>query len=383
MTVEYPWYGQTNPNDNTAASGLLGATGLSSDAAEQLANDAASGRYGSANGGSYSSSEEPMIRRRTTRTPRVPHGANAEGATKGRAGDSYTAAVPLSEYDGEFFQRWQDPNFIRWFASRAIAAGMNKATDNTGDFFETWQKLGRDVANIPGWQGTPEQFLEWKASGRLVDDSDLMDSVKAGDVMIDPKTGKATTSKRGKDGNPLAGDPLGMPGMSGSLDGLSPIQSFPTDGNDDPLLSSEYTWQGSPDDSNAGVGASVQGDLEGMRYVPPITSQTNVNTVTMSREAAYAAADQIAQALLGRMASNKEMAIARKAMNRVLAKNPTKTTTTRDATDPDNVHVSTHTSEGASPSDAADFYRMQVQRSSEGMAFNAGKMIEQAMRMMG
>ena len=114
----------------------------------------------------------------------------------------------------------------------------------------------------------------------------------------------------------------------------------------------------------------------------PIQKTTQVSKYSMSSEQAAAIADQVATAALGRMASEGEMAKARKAMNRLMAANPTVSTTVSDATDPDNVKVSTNTKAGVGPDDAAAAYEMKLKRSSEGMAFNVGKLMETAMSQM-
>lgn len=114
----------------------------------------------------------------------------------------------------------------------------------------------------------------------------------------------------------------------------------------------------------------------------PIQKTTQVSKYSMSSEQAAAIADQVATAALGRMASEGEMAKARKAMNRLMAANPTVSTTVSDATDPNNVKVSTNTKSGVGPDTAAQAYEMKLKRSSEGMAFNVGKLMETAMSQM-
>lgn len=114
----------------------------------------------------------------------------------------------------------------------------------------------------------------------------------------------------------------------------------------------------------------------------PIQTTTQVSKYSMSTEQAASVADQVATAVLGRMASKDEMAKARRAMNRLMAANPTVSTTTTDSTDPDNVKVSTNTKAGVGPSDAAAAYEAKMKRSSEGMAFNVGKLMETAMSQM-
>lgn len=111
----------------------------------------------------------------------------------------------------------------------------------------------------------------------------------------------------------------------------------------------------------------------------PIQTTKQVSKYSMSTEQASAVADKVAEAVLGRMASKGEMAKARKAMNALMAANPTVTTTVSDSTDPNNVKVTSNTKAGVGPGDAADAYEMKMKRSSEGMAFNVGKLMESAM----
>lgn len=119
---------------------------------------------------------------------------------------------------------------------------------------------------------------------------------------------------------------------------------------------------------------------EARKQIPdPIQTTKQVSKYSMSSEQASAVADKVAEAVLGRMASKGEMAKARKAMNALMAANPTVTTTVSDSTDPNNVKVTSNTKAGVGPGDAADAYEMKMKRSSEGMAFNVGKLMESAM----
>lgn len=112
----------------------------------------------------------------------------------------------------------------------------------------------------------------------------------------------------------------------------------------------------------------------------PITTQTHTQTYTITAAAAQAAIDDMSQALLGRMASGSELKRARAAMQKLLT--PTVTRTTTDATDPENVKMTSSTKAGVGPSEARSILQMRMQRGSEGMAFNAGKMFEAALAKM-
>lgn len=114
----------------------------------------------------------------------------------------------------------------------------------------------------------------------------------------------------------------------------------------------------------------------------PIKTTTSIYRTKANPEVVNAGVDQLARSLLGRMASEKEMARYRKQINSFLASNPTVSTQTIDSTDPNNVKMSTSTKEGASASEAMSVLEMRMRRGSEGMAFNAGKMIEDAMMRM-
>jgi hypothetical protein len=111
----------------------------------------------------------------------------------------------------------------------------------------------------------------------------------------------------------------------------------------------------------------------------PIQTTKQISTYTMSKAQADAIADSIATQVLGHMASDEEMKKARSAMNGMLKANPTVTTTTSDNTDVNNQVITQHTKAGVTPDTAAQAYEMKLQRSSEGMAFNVGKLMEDAM----
>lgn len=114
----------------------------------------------------------------------------------------------------------------------------------------------------------------------------------------------------------------------------------------------------------------------------PITTTTETAYTTMNKGAAEAQVDQLARALLGHLATEKQLAHYRGVINSFLRANPSVRTTTTDATDPDNVKVTSKTKDGASAQDAVNMLEMKLRRGSEGMAFNAGKMIEDALAMM-
>jgi len=115
--------------------------------------------------------------------------------------------------------------------------------------------------------------------------------------------------------------------------------------------------------------------------VNPITTQTSTQTYQVTAAQAQSAVDQISQVLLGRMASDAELKKARSAMQKLLT--PTVTKTVTDATDPNDVQQTVSTKAGVGPGEAIDMLRMRTQRSSEGMAFGAGKMFLEALRGIG
>jgi hypothetical protein len=235
---------------------------------------------------------------------------------------SYEASRPYSvtasQYMQEFYDKWDDPNFQTWMMSRAIASGVNGKNATYSDYLNVWEAAGKAVA-AGYWSGTPEQYIEWIASGQQVSPEDVQKAIASGEPILD------------KDGNPI------LPGM----------------------------------------GASAPAEP-----VNPITNYRSTSSATINREAAYAAVDQLSQALLGRMATKAEMRKARGVMNRMLAANPTVTTRTVDQTDPNNIVESSHTNTGMSAADAEAALQMKIQRSSEGTAYTVGSMFEDAMRIL-
>jgi accessory colonization factor AcfC len=111
----------------------------------------------------------------------------------------------------------------------------------------------------------------------------------------------------------------------------------------------------------------------------PITRRTTVSSMTMNKQAAEAAVDDLARGLLGRMASGAELARYRKQINAFLKANPNVRTEVQDATDPNNIKVTSNEKAGATPTDAANVLEMKLRRGSEGMAFNVGQMFEEAL----
>lgn len=117
----------------------------------------------------------------------------------------------------------------------------------------------------------------------------------------------------------------------------------------------------------------------------PIYTSTSSSTSynLMPDQAAEAAVDQLASSLLGRMASEKEMNRYRKQINAFLKANPSKSSSTTVSNSDTNTSDTTSTSKsGASPSDALAILEQKIKRGSEGMAFNAGQLIESAMSTM-
>lgn len=112
----------------------------------------------------------------------------------------------------------------------------------------------------------------------------------------------------------------------------------------------------------------------------PITTTTSTQTYRITAAQAQGIADEMSRNLLGRMASDAELKKARGAMQKLLT--ATVQTSTTDATDPANVRVTTSVKAGVQPQDAAAILEMRMRRSSEGMAFSAGKMFEDALAKM-
>jgi hypothetical protein len=227
--------------------------------------------------------------------------------------------APLSSYNAEFFTRWSNPNFQTWITSRMAALGVKDRSVENARNF--WVAYGEQTSKAPGFKGTPEQYIEYMANGgRYVQSSQVEADMANGAMAIDPATG------------------LPVDGMSG---------------------------------------------VEGEPWVNPIQKQTTVSRTTINAADANAAVDEFSRALLGRMATEKEMGRLRKVMGKYLSAHPDVRTEVRDATNPDDVRTTVNTKAGASAADAQKVVEMQMRRGSEGMAFNAGKMFEDALRMMG
>jgi hypothetical protein len=277
---------------------------------------------GSGGGSAAAADDDPLIprwvkpsnQRFTYYDPRT-----ATYSKGGRISPGGLGSAPLSTYVQEFYDKWDDPNFQTWMMSRAIASGVNGKTATYGDYFDVWRTVGEAVAK-GYWKGTPEQYLEWLASGQQVSPADVQKAIADGTPIFD------------KDGNPI------LPGVGGPGAPAEPVN--------------------------------------------PITNYRSTSSATINREAAYAAVDQLSQALLGRMATKAEMRKARGVMNRMLAANPTVTTRTVDQTDPNNIVETSHTTDGMSAADAQNALQMKIQRSSEGTAYTVGSMFEDAMRLL-
>ncbi len=330
-----------------------------SDWASQLAQ----GTIDALQQGGLSPTGEPLIKRLGTKKrvvmPPAPRGAYGPGevrpATKIVREPRYAT---MNEYLDEFRRKASDDNFMRWYVTRARAAGLLVTSRQVtlADLEAEWVKLGK-VVQTTGWKGTPEEYLEYLASRKIPNAKDVAKAIKSGMPMTDPETGKAAVgTSGGARVDPDTGLPLvDLSQASGELVPGEDIMGFD----------------------------EVYGDAEVPPPPPPNTTEKHVSRTTINPLAANAATDQMAQALLGRMATKKEMARYRAVMNGILKSNPTVSTVRRDATDPYNVKVTTTTKDGASAADAQAAAQMRMQRSSEGMAFNAGKMFEQALRMMG
>lgn len=283
-------------------------------------------------GGYNSASQESVVKRSGWINP-SPRSAEEARAMYSSSGRSLTPAAlqyrqrkqktsAMTDYNAEFFDRWRDPNFQTWLGSRMAALGVKDRSAEGA--YQFWVTVGEKVSSPSGgrspsgFDGTPEQYIEYMANGgRFVQLDEVEASIASGDMVLDPITGEAV--------DPFAAE----------------------------------------------------------QAANPIQTQTSKSFVTINPLAANAAVDDLSRALLGRMATEKEMARLRKAMNKYLAASPTITNTTVDSTDPDNIQTSTTTKDGASASDAQAAVEMRMRRSSEGQAFNAGKMFEDAFRMMG
>lgn len=117
----------------------------------------------------------------------------------------------------------------------------------------------------------------------------------------------------------------------------------------------------------------------------PISTSTSTSTnyVRVTPEAAEAAVDQLARSLLGRMASDTELARYRKQINAFLKANPSvskSTTVSNSDTQTSETTTTSHT--GASASDAYNALQMRISRGSEGRAYEVGKMFEEALSKM-
>ena len=222
----------------------------------------------------------------------------------------------VEEFAAEFWDRWQDNNFRTWLTSRLVATGRTKAGE-TGpqEAFGAWVQLGEETAKSSGWTGTPEQLLDFYATGSRLSADAIEEAMKRGDLVTLP------------DGTTV--DPNGP-------------------------------WQN------------------------PIQSVTRTSTASINQSTANMSVDDLSRNLLGRMASEKELSRYRDAINGWLEQNPTVETTTTDSTDPDNVQQTTSVEDpGMSAQDALNRLEFKMRRGSEGMAFNVGKMFEDALRMMG
>ena len=226
----------------------------------------------------------------------------------------------LTDFSNEFYDRWDDGNFRAWFISRAVAAGMvNDPTKATvGDYWDAWSAIGKMAASAR-WSGTPEQYLEFRASGQRLSEKEVDQQVDAGTVLIDPNTGQ----------------PIGV--------------------------------------IEAGEEIPEQ----------PITTATQTTYASLNQLTARAAIDRMSQALLGRRASKAEIKRYRAAMEDLLKRNPQVSTRTTDATDPNNVKSTvTEDSAGMTQDDAVQNTQYEMQDSSEGRAYTVGSMFEDALAMM-
>lgn len=210
----------------------------------------------------------------------------------------------IDDFNAEFFEKWNTPEFQTWLTSRMVA--MGERDTSTRSAYAFWVTMGEQTAKARGTQWSPEQYIEFMANGGLYKGLDEIESEMA------------------------AGAPV-------------------LDENGEPLIN-------------------------------PIQTQTSVRYNDMNPLAANTAIDEMSMALLGRMATKAEMKRLRGVINGILKKNPDVATTTTDSSDPDNVTSTTTTDAGMSAGEAVEAVQMKMLRSSEGQAFNAGKLLEEAMR---
>lgn len=89
-------------------------------------------------------------------------------AQKGERPPSFGGPVSLSDFNGEFVSKWQDPKFKSWFISRAVAAGLLDPDQiSISEAHKAWMKIGQSAASLgSAWADkTPEQLLEFYATG--------------------------------------------------------------------------------------------------------------------------------------------------------------------------------------------------------------------------
>lgn len=115
---------------------------------------------------------------------------------------------------------------------------------------------------------------------------------------------------------------------------------------------------------------------------PPITTSTSTETAEYNPEEIEAGIDDLAKRLLGRMASDRELARYRQTIRNFIMNNPTIRTVTTDRTDPLNVKETSEVQAGATAASALGVLGSQIERGSEGSAYRAGKMLEEAMMLM-
>jgi len=109
----------------------------------------------------------------------------------------HTPVVPLQDFQDEFWDRWDDEGFRVWLTTRLVRAGLVGADPTVAQVQSAWDKIGAKAASSPGWKGTPEQLLEFFATGSRPSAEDVDAAIAAGQAAVDPVTGGAVDVELG------------------------------------------------------------------------------------------------------------------------------------------------------------------------------------------